>query len=119
MSLLASSMEPFIIINKLSVSDGLGSVKTTYVEGPEIMGAMPYNNSSLAKIAAAATSKTTYTLTVSKTIELDFHTILKRVSDGNYFRLITGSDDHKTPRTAGLDMRQYDVEDYQIGGANG
>lgn len=112
LSLLTSSFEDFIIMNKTIVPDGFGSVTATYTEGPTIQGAMPYNNSTLAVIARAAASKTTYTLTVRKNIDLDFHTILKRKKDGKLFRLLTGTDDHQTPPTAGLNMRQYDAEEY-------
>jgi len=114
-------MEPFIIMNKTAISDGYGSVVYTYTEGPEIQGALPYNNSTLARIASAAASKTTYTLTVRKDIDLDFHTILKRKKDGKTFRLTSGTDDHQTPPTAGLNMRQYDAEEYTMkkGDTNG
>ena len=117
MSLLTESMEEFIVMNKISTSDGYGSVTTVYTEGAEILGAMPYNNSTQVKIAQAMGAKSTYVLTVRKTVDLDYHTILKRKKDGKTFRLTSGTDDHKTPRSAGLDMRQYDAEEFEIGGA--
>lgn len=114
MSLLTSSMEPFIIINKLSVPDSYGSVNTVYTEGAEIMGAMPYDDSIQVQIAQAMGVKSTYTITVRKSIELDFHTVLKRKRDGKYFRLTSGTEDHQTPATAGLNMRQYTVEEFTM-----
>ena len=119
MSLLSSSMETFIVVNTTIVSDGLGGTDITYTEGTEILGAMPFDNSAQVKIAQALGAKSTYTLTVRKNVVLDFHTILKRKRDGLYFRLTSGTEDHQTPPTAGLDMRQYSVESFDLGGTHG
>lgn len=119
MSLLSESMEAFIVMNKSTVPDDYGGSKDVYVEGMEIMGAMPYNRSTIAKIANAVSAQTSYTLIVEKKYALEFYTILKRVEDGRLFRIMTGTNDHQTPKTAGLDMRAYDVEEVKIGGTNG
>ena len=116
MSLLTESMESFTIINKLAVPDGLGSVTTTYVDGAEIKGAMPYDNSTQVKVAQAMGVKAVYTLTVRKKDALDYLTILRRERDKKYFRLTSGTDDKQTPASASLDMRQYSVEEFDIGG---
>lgn len=119
MSLLSESFEKFTVMNKTTISDGYGGTTTTYTEGVEIMGAMPFDNSMQVKIAQAMGAKSTYTLTVRKNVELDFHTVLKRDRDGQYFRLTSGTDDHQTPKTAGLNMRQYTAEEFVMGGTNG
>lgn len=119
MSLLTESFEAFIVINKTTVSDGRGGTRTTYTEGTEIMGAMPNDGSTPTKIAEAMGVKALYTLTVRKNVDLEFHTILKRKRDNKYFRLTTGTDDHQTPGSAGLNMRQYSAEEFKFGGANG
>ena len=116
MSLLIESFETFVIINKTTVPDGYGGTTTAYTEGVEIMGAMPWDNSFQGRIAQALTSQATYTLTVRKNVELDFHTILKRKRDGLYFRTTSGTEDHQTPKSAALNMRQYSVEEFELGG---
>ena len=118
LSLLTESFEKFTVINTLTASDGLGGTESVYTEGIEIMGAMPFTNSTQTKIAQAMGVKAVYKLTVRRNVALPFHTILKRNEDGNYFRVTTGGKDNQTPKTAGLDMRQYDVEEFQMGGAN-
>ena len=119
MSLLTDSFESFIVIDKTTVSDGYGGTTTTYTEGVEIMGAMPWDNSTQVKIAQALGVKSTYTLTVRKNVELDYHTILKRKRDGLYFRLTSGTEDHQTPVSAALNMRQYTVETFNLGAETG
>lgn len=119
MSLLTSSMEIFTIQDKTTTSDGYGSVTTTYVDGAEIMGAIPLKGSLEIIAAQAKGSKATYNFIVRKTIDLDYHTVLKRKEDGKYFRLTSGTDDNQTPKGAGLNMRVYDAEEFDIGGVNG
>ena len=114
MSLLSEAFEKFIVMNKTTVPDGYGGTTTIYTDGVPIDGAMPYDNSTQVKIAQAMGVKNTYTLTVRKNVELDYHTVLKRVKDNVYFRLTSGADDNQTPKSAGLNMRQYSAEEFQI-----
>ena len=119
MSLLTESFEAFIVMNKTTVSDGYGGTTIAYTEGVEIKGAMPIDDSVQVKIAQAMGAKSLYTLTVRKNVELDFHTVLKRKRDNKYFRLTSGTEDKQTPTSAGLNMRQYSAEEFEIGGGNG
>ena len=114
MSLLTEAFEDFIVMNQTIVPDGYGGTTTIYTEGTPIQGAMPFDNSTQTKIAQAMGVKNTYTLTVRKNVELDYHTVLKRAKDNIYFRLTTGADDNQTPKSAGLNMRQYDAEEFSI-----
>lgn len=112
MSLLESAYEPFTILNKAIVDDGYGGVKTVYVDGVAIQGAIVYGMSSQMRIARAMGVTASYTLTVKKNIQLDYHTVLRRESDGKIFRLTSNSDDKKTPEEAALNMRQYEAEEF-------
>ena len=96
MSLLQEAYEKFNVINTAVVDDGYGGITTEYTEGATIQG-----------------DSSSYTLTVEKHINLDFHTILKRAKDGSYYRLTSGSDDKNTPESATLNMRQYTAERWQ------
>lgn len=114
MSLLSEAMENFIVINKSIVDDGYGGTTTVWTEGATIKGAMVLDTSMQARIAEVTGVKDLYTLTVSKELELDFHTVLKRVSDDKIFRLTTDSDDKKTPQSATLNIRQYQAEEWSL-----
>lgn len=113
MSLLEEAYEDFTIINKTVVDDGYGGTATVWTDGATIKGAMVYDNSTQMKVAQAMGVTASYTLTVKKSLELDYHTVLRRESDKKIFRLITNSDDNKTPVSAGLDMRQYNCEEFR------
>ena len=114
MSLLENAYEDFTIINKSVVDDGYGGTTDVWTDGATIRGVMVFNSSMQAKIAQEMGVTSVYTFTVHKDIELDYHTVLRRKSDDKIFRLTSNSDDKKTPPSAGLDMRQYDAEEWRI-----
>ena len=114
MSLLDEAFEQFTILNMIQQPDGYGGIETNWVEGGTIEGAMILDSSNQAKIAQAMGVTSLYTLTVKKGIQLNFHTVLRRLSDNKIFRLTNDSDDKKTPRSAGLDMRQYSAEEFTL-----
>lgn len=112
MSLLEEAYEDFTIIDKVTVPDGYGSITVEWRDGAKISGAMVKDRSIEAKTAQAMGVTALYTLTVHKDVTLDYHTVLRRESDGLIFRLTTNTDDAKTPASAGLNMRQYDAEEF-------
>ena len=114
MSLLDNAFENFIVLNKLVVDDGYGGTTTDWQDGAVIQGAIVFDGSVQMKIAQAMGVTASYTLTVRKDIELDYHTVLRRESDGKIFRLTSKSDDKKTPNSAGLNMRQYSAEEWKL-----
>lgn len=114
MSLLENAYEDFTIINKAVVDDGYGGTTNKWTDGATIKGAIVFDSSTEMKVAQAMGVTSAYTLTVKKNLELDYHTVLRRESDGKYFRLTSNSDDKKTPESAGLNMRQYSAEEWKI-----
>lgn len=114
MSLLDEAFESFTIMDKVTSDDGYGGVVTEWAEGATISGAIVYDSSAIMKVAQAAGSTAAYTLTVKKNVDLDFYTVVKRMSDGRIFRVLANSDDKKTPDSAHLNMRQYPVEDWAL-----
>lgn len=114
MSLLDEAYEDFTVINKAIVNDGYGGTTTTWTDGATIKGAIVFDSSVQMKIAQAAGVTAAYTLTVKKSVELDFHTVIRRESDKKVFRLTNNADDKKTPSSASLDMRQYSAEEWVL-----
>lgn len=114
MSLLSDAFTNFIIINKSIVDDGYGGTKTVWTEGATIQGAIVHNTDLESQVAQVMVSKNLYTLTVRKELELDYHTVIRRLSDNKIFRLTSNSDDYKTPPSASLNMRQYSAEEWQL-----
>ena len=83
--LVYDAMEKSNIIDKVTVPDGYGGVKTTYKLGAEIMVAYSMDSSTEARIAAQQGVTGLYTVTTEKSINLQFHDVFKRKSDGKIF----------------------------------
>lgn len=110
MSLLSEAYEPFIFIEKRFVSDGEGGGYPTWTEGAEFQATANFPNSSLANIADTISERENCTITTSRAVTLDYMDVIKRKSDGLYFRILSNGRDNKTPTSATLDMRQSKAE---------
>lgn len=114
MSLLDSAYEAFVMIDKTTVPDGYGGIRPSWKEGAEFQAAATFDSSVQARIGAVQGVTSLYTITTSRAVNLQYHEICKRVSDGKVFRITSDGDDKKTPRPAGLDMRQVTAEEYKL-----
>ena len=114
MSLLTDMMEPFVMLDKRSVSDGLGGFTREWIEGAEFQAAAVLDNSTAARVGAMQGLTSLYTVTTPRNINLQFHEVFKRVRDGKIFRATSDGDDKATPKSAAIDMRQVSAEEYAL-----
>ena len=114
MSLVDNAMELSYIMDKTTAPDGRGGTKTSYVKGAEIQVAYSFDTSTEARIAEAAGTTDRYTLTTRKSVNLQYHDVVKRVRDGKIFRITSDGDDNYTPNTSALDIRQVEAEEWSI-----
>lgn len=114
MSLLDEAMESYVLMDKIRVPDGYGGTIPRWVDSMTINVAVQYNGSNEAQIAQALGSTSAYVFTVRKNVQLDYHDVLRRVSDGKIFRITSNSDELKTPASASLNMRNYTAEEWEI-----
>lgn len=119
MSLLSEAYTSCHIIDKTTVPDGYGGVKTEWKEGAQIDCAIVLNNSIQAQIAQKQGTTAFYTITTPKSIVLWYHDIIHRDSDKKLFRVTSNGDDKMTPASAGLDMRQVTAEEIELAGVIG
>lgn len=103
-----------VMIDRQTVSDGLGGVKVNYVEGAEFDAAITLSNSIQAQIAEKQGVTGLYRVTTSRSINLQYHEVFKRKSDGKIFRVTSDGDDEHTPPSSTLDMRQVTAEEYTL-----
>ena len=97
-------------MDKTTRPDGYGGVITEWKEGAEIKAAIVFDNSLQARVAEKQGVNDIYTIATEKNVVLRFHDIIKRDSDGKYYRATSNGDDNKTPRSAGLNMRVVTAE---------
>lgn len=120
MSLLTESYEPCIMYDKTTAPDGRGGIIASWVEGASFNAGIAINDTVEARIAQAQGAKAIYSIITTKDINLQYHDVLRRVSDGKIFRVTSDGDDNKTPPSAMLNMRVVTAEewDFPQGGQN-
>lgn len=114
MSLLSESMTKCVMIDKSTVSDGYGGYVIEWKEGAEFNAAIVLDSSMQARVAEKQGVTALYTITTTKALNLQYHDVLKRLSDGKIFRVTSDGDDKKTPASASLNMRQVTAEEWEL-----
>ena len=116
MSLLTEALEMCVFLNKSVVDDGYGSYITTWTYGAEFKAAITFDTSMEARTADKQGVTSLYTVTTDKAMNLQYHDVFKRVSDGKVFRVTSDGDDKFTPKGASLNMRQVTAEEWVLNG---
>lgn len=114
MSLLDSAMEAFAVLDKTTAPDGYGGFISVWTQGAEFKAAATFDTSIEARVAGVQGVTSLYTITTSKAINLQYHDVIKRLSDDKIFRITSDGDDKKTPKPATLDMRQVTAEEWSL-----
>ena len=112
MSLLDNAMEPCVMLDRATASDGRGGYYSTYTEGVTFQAAITYDTSMQARIADAQGVKNLFTIYTRKEMVLDYHDVFRRISDGKAFRVTGDSNDNKTPPSAALNLRYVTAEEF-------
>lgn len=114
MSLLFDAMEPFVFVEKVREPDGQGGTVTNWREGATFKAAMTFNTSIEARIAQKQGVTSLYTMTYAPGLPIDYHDIVKRISDGKIFRITSDGADKVTPKGAGLKIEQVSAEEWSL-----
>lgn len=114
MSLLSEAYEDVTMIDKTTSPDGYGGYVVIWKDGAKFKAAIVLDSSMQARIAEKDGVTALYTITTNRQINLQFHDIIRRESDGKIFRITSDGDDKKTPRSASLDMRQVSAEEWEL-----
>jgi head-tail adaptor len=114
MSLLEEYMTNCILMNKVHQSDGIGGTTSVWTDGPEIKAAITFNSSMESRIAEKQGVTALYTITTNKSVNLQYHDVLRRIEDGKIFRVTSDGDDNKTPSSSTLNMRNVTAEEWEL-----
>lgn len=114
MSLIDHMMTPCVFMVPKREPDGSSGWDTTWEQGEQFNAAINRDTSTEARIAEAAGTVKAYTITVSRDIRLKHHDVIKRLSDGETFRITSDNGENKTPRCTALDMAQSTAEAWRL-----
>lgn len=112
--LYESFMTACKLMERKRVPDGEGGFTVSWTEGAEIEAAIVLDNSTEARAAEHDGMTSVYTITTRPTAALDYHDVIKRVSDGRIFRVTSDSSDKMTPGVATFQFRQCSAERWEL-----
>ena len=114
MSLIECMMESCVFMVQKKEPDGSGGHTTKWVDGEPLRAAITLDTSTEARIAEAAGTVDMYTVTVPRYVRLEYHAVIKRLSDGKTFRITSDNVDKRTPVCAALDIAQSSAEAWRL-----
>lgn len=114
MSLYTDMLEPCVMLDRTTVSDGYGGYVTNWVEGAEFDAACVYDTSIQARVADKQGVTSLYTVHTRKSINLQYHMVFRRKSDGKIFRVTSDGDDKHDPKRSTIDMRIVTAEEWEL-----
>jgi hypothetical protein len=112
--LIDCMMVPCVFMEKKQAPDGSGGYNTEWAEGEQFNAAIIRDTSTEARIAEAAGTVELYTITVSRSVNLAYHAVIKRLSDGKTFRITSDNAEKKTPVCTALDIAQSNAEAWRL-----
>ena len=107
-------MESCVFMEQKQEPDGSGGNNTVWKDGEPLRAAIIRDTSTEARIAEAAGTVEMYTVTVSRSVHLKYHDVIKRLSDGKTFRITSDNAERKTPVCTALDIAQSTAEAWRL-----
>lgn len=105
---------PCVFMEKKQVPDGSGGHRTTWEDGEPLKAAIVRDTSTEARIAEAAGTVEMYTVTVSRSVHLKYHDVIKRLSDGKTFRITSDNSEKKALPCTALSIAQSNAEAWRL-----
>lgn len=102
------------IVNRSIVDDGYGGYKTVWTDGASFEAAISRDDTTEGLTAQAQGVTAVYTVLTDKSVNLQYHEVFRRLSDGKIFRCTTKGDDNATPSTSPLKMRSVRAEEWEL-----
>lgn len=114
MSLIDVMMDECVMLDKRTVSDGLGGFTHEWTEGAKFRAAVIKDNTLSARVAEKQGVTEVYTVTVDKGLLLQYHDVFRRISDGAVFRVTSNITDSETPTVATFQIGQVTAERWEL-----
>ena len=114
MRLFEEAFEKCTMLDRQTVSDGMGGYKKQWVNGATFEASIYKNNSLDAVVAEKQGVTEIYTVIVNMAIEIDYHDVFRRVSDGLTYRVTSNIKDNETPQRASFQIGQVTAERWDL-----
>lgn len=110
MSLIESMMEDCVFLNHVREDDPYGGYTDTWTEGASLKAAVIKNNTTEAQIAEKSGIEEIFTIVTKKSVELDYHDVIKRLKDGTIFRVTSRTKDSSAPAQSTVQIAKVTAE---------
>lgn len=114
MTLLESSMKPFVILDTVTRPDGFGGYDEVLADGAPFDAAATMKNTTEAQIAYQTGAKRIYTVVTRQTVKLKQNMKIRRVQDGLTLRITSNATDFATPAISDLKLYQVSAEAVEV-----
>ena len=114
-SLLDGMMEDFVrMVSADDSADGLGGHGGTWVEGEGFRGFLREDRVGGTQEAQKVTEAPRFLLVTPWAVELGFHEIVRRVSDGTTYRMLSDTRNKKAPAVSAIHIAAATCERWEI-----
>lgn len=119
MMLIFDMMEQCCIVNKAMVDDPYGSFQQVLTDGATFDATIIKNTTTEAQIAQKQGIKELYTVVVRKGVPLEFNMLIKRLSDGQIFKITSNATDSDAPNASTVRIAKVTAERWDDGAEYG
>lgn len=109
-ALIFDLMESCCIMDKSTSDDLLGGTKETWSEGAAIDAAIIKDSSTEAIVAEKQGVSEIFTIVTKSSVSLDYHDVIKRLSDGDMFQVTSRGKDSAAPEMSTIPIRKVTAE---------
>lgn len=114
MNLLTSMMEEYVMLDKSTVSDGMGGFVPTWVAGASFMAFVRKESAPEITVAEQQGAKEMFTVVVPKGVPLEYHDVFRRVSDDEVFRVTSNTLDESAPSASTIAIARANCERWAL-----
>ena len=114
MRLIMGFMTECVLLEKSKISDGEGGWDTKWTGSEPFMAALDKNTSIESKRAEVEGVTALYRVVTDKSFVLEYHCVLRRVSDGKILRVTEDGTDKATPDSSTLNSREVSAEEWRL-----
>lgn len=114
MNLIDTMKERCTMLDKSTIPDGMGGFTVAYTDGATFTAAIVKDSSMQARIAEKQGVTEVYTVTVEKSLTLEYHDVFRRDVDGAVFRVTSNVHDSRTPAAASFAFGQVTAERWDL-----
>ena len=114
MTLVDNMMEQFCFVEHTKQPDGEGGFIKQWKDGAEFKAALVLDTTMQARIAEKQGVTAVFTITTTRNTLLEYNDVIRRLSDGQTFRVTSNGEDKISPKFGTIEMSQATCERWEL-----